>query len=246
MSEALRAAYAPERLGREWGYRDAVYATGRHRGLDVRKQNDRRTASVITDVIAIHRGRVVYVGRPNKSVELTVVIDRGEGVRGRFEFHSHCADPGVWPGAEVRPGDRLARNAGMNERPGLIDGSHDHIVISDWSDGAWNTNRPTYDPAPFIRAALDAAAPKPPKPAPVFMPPTEGDNPEMFIAKIKNGKGENDFAYYLVVPQGNGKPRAILLGSEGYRDNVKDAPIPIIGFVWQPSIDSLRVAVEGL
>lgn len=165
---SLLEAYAPERFGREWGYRSSDYAGGRHRGLDIRKQNEDQTASVVTDVVAIHDAVVDRVFRPNNKVGLTVVLDRGRGVRGRYEFHSHTADPGVYPGQAVHAGDRLARNAAMWENPGQISGSHDHIVISDYADGAWNTDRPTYDPAPFIHAALAAVAATQARP---FTPP---------------------------------------------------------------------------
>lgn len=70
----------------------------------------------------------------------------------------------------------------------------------------------------------------------------QGDN--MFIAKIKNNKG--DWDWFLIVPQGNAKPRAIVLGADGYGANTKDAPLPILQFSWAPSIAQLRESVQNL
>lgn len=83
-----------------------------------------------------------------------------------------------------------------------------------------------------------------PNPTPAPTPAYQQES-KMFIAKVKNGKGANDFAYFLVIPTG-AKMRAVILGSEGYRENVKEAPLPIITFVWQPSIDALKAAVDGV
>lgn len=225
----LQEAYAPERLGRPWGFKSSDYAGGYHRGLDVRKQNAGRTASIVTDVIAIHSGTVTYVGRPNKSLELTIVIDRGEGVKGRYESHSHSADASVKVGDRVEGGDRLARNARMNERPGQIRGVHDHVVISDWVDGAWNTRRATYDPMPFIEAALAAPAAAPASGAPITIP--------TFRRKIMYVLGKPGGDYFMV-----GQKRIHHLGS---MDDLRAAEA-----VFGPRVNcndrQFRVALVGL
>jgi SH3-like domain-containing protein len=160
-AEALLEAYGADRLGREYGYRDPeVYTlTGYHRGQDVRKQNREMTASVPTDVVAIDGGRIVYLDRPNGFIELTAVIDTGRPFgAGKYESHSHLAGAIVKVGDHVESGEKLARNADRDERPGTAwGGPHDHITITDYIDGAW-MKRPEYDPAHFIKAARLAAA----------------------------------------------------------------------------------------
>lgn len=156
---ALLEAYDDDRLGRPYKFWDRKVYTmkGYHRGQDIRKQNERKTASVVTDVVSLSAGKVVYIGRPNELLELTIVVDTGRG-RGRYEFHSHDAEPVVKKGQKVAAGEKLARNADEDENPGTAwGGPHDHLVISDYADGAW-MNRPEYDPLPFIKAARAAAA----------------------------------------------------------------------------------------
>lgn len=157
---SLIEAYAPERQGRVFGFFDTVYAwPHKHRGLDVREQEPGGRWSVVTDVIAIEGGEVVHAGpAPMGKLGGTVVIrtNRRTGT-GVYESHSHTV-PTVKRGDRVRPGDRIGRNASPNDlsiwRGTSWRGSHDHVVFSDFSDGAWNTSRPVFDPAPIIRAAL--------------------------------------------------------------------------------------------
>lgn len=148
--------YDPDRIGYRYGTPDSAYSKGYHRGQDVRKLNETGTASVVTDVEAIDDGVVVYVGRPNGLLAWTVVIDTGRA-RGRYESHSHMADISVGHGQRVSSGDRLGRNASMGEDHGFIDGVHDHITITDYLNGAWETSRPEYDPLPYIQAAYARA-----------------------------------------------------------------------------------------
>ena len=149
--------YAPDRIGYRYGTPDRAYSKGYHRGQDVRKLNESGTASVVTDVEAIDDGVVVYVGRPNGLLAWTVVIDTGRA-RGRYESHSHMADISVGVGQRVSSGDRLGRNASMREDRGFIDGVHDHVTITDYPGGAWETWRDEYDPLPFMQAAYARAA----------------------------------------------------------------------------------------
>ncbi len=148
--------YAPDRIGYRYGTPDRAYSKGYHRGQDVRKLNEAGTASVVTDVEAIDDGTVVYVGRPNDLLARTVVIDTGRA-RGRYESHSHMADISVGVGQRVSSGDRLGRNASMNEDHGFIDGVHDHVTITDRLDGAWVPWVDEYDPLPFMQAAYARA-----------------------------------------------------------------------------------------
>lgn len=147
--------YAPDRIGYRYHVPDAAYAKGYHRGQDVR-QIGPDGGSIITEVDAIDAGKVVYVGRPNALLQLTVVIDTGRA-NGRYESHSHMADVIVTVGQWVESGQRLGRNAGMDEKPGMVDGVHDHITITDAFNGAWMTWMDEYDPLPFINAAYQRA-----------------------------------------------------------------------------------------
>lgn len=146
--------YAPDRIGYRYHVPDTAYEKGYHRGQDVRERG--RRGSIITDVDAIDDGRVVYVGRPNDLLGLTVVIDTGRE-QGRYESHSHMAGVVVSVGQQVQSGQRLGRNAAMDENPGMVDGVHDHITITDAYNGAWMTWMDECDPLPFIQAAYARA-----------------------------------------------------------------------------------------
>lgn len=149
-TEAFKKAYAPDRIGRPWGYKSNDYTGGYHRGLDVREVHPSGNYSVVTEVIAISDGFVDYVGRPSTALGPTVRIRRDAG---GYEFHSHTVYY-ARVGQRTTAGTLLGRNATLSERPGLIAGVHDHIVFSDFADGAWNTSRATKDPYPFIQSAL--------------------------------------------------------------------------------------------
>lgn len=146
--------YAPDRIGYRYGTPDSAYSKGYHRGQDVRLRGP--YGSLVTQVDAIDDGVVVYVGRPNGLLAWTVVIDTGRA-RGRYESHSHMADISVGVGQRVSSGDRLGRNASMDEDHGFIDGVHDHVTITDRFDGAWVTWLNEYDPLPFMQAAYARA-----------------------------------------------------------------------------------------
>ena len=146
--------YAPDRIGYRYGTPDSAYSKGYHRGQDVRLRGP--YGSLVTQVDAIDDGTVVYVGRPNGLLAWTVVIDTGRA-RGRYESHSHMADISVGVGQRVSSGDRLGRNASMDEDHGFIDGVHDHVTITDRFDGAWVTWLDEYDPLPFMQAAYARA-----------------------------------------------------------------------------------------
>ena len=146
--------YAPDRIGYRYGTPDSAYLKGYHRGQDVRLRGP--YGSLVTQVDAIDDGTVVYVGRPNGLLGRTVVIDTGRA-KGRYESHSHMADISVGVGQRVSSGDRLGRNASMDESPGFVDGVHDHVTITDYPGGAWETWRDEYDPLPYMQAAYARA-----------------------------------------------------------------------------------------
>ncbi|BCJ76041.1 hypothetical protein CS0771_55850 [Catellatospora sp. IY07-71] len=49
--------------------------------------------------------------------------------------------------------------------------------------------------------------------------------------------------WYLVVPQGTNKPWAVVLGGDS---NTAASGIPVLNFTWDPSINALRAAVDGI
>lgn len=173
--------YAPDRIGYRYGVADDNYSKGYHRGQDVREKGP-RGGSVVTQVDAIDDGVMVYVGRPNSLLEATVVIDTGRA-EGRFESHSHMADVCVSVGDRVTSGQRLGRNADMDEHPGFIDGPHDHVTITDRVDGAWMTWVGEYDPLPFMQAAY-ARATAPASPSPNLL-----EDDIMLMLKINSPAG---------------------------------------------------------
>lgn len=155
MSETLAEVYGTERWGRAYGYRDSIYAGGWHRGQDIRKQNQNKTASVTHEVRAIRSGKVVYVGRKLK-IGLTIVLDVGDV----FESHSHLRNAQVKVGETVSKGELLAWTDTNRLTAGTSwGGPHDHVVFGKFYDTAWNTTRTPIDPRPFIRAALVKPAP---------------------------------------------------------------------------------------
>jgi hypothetical protein len=67
--------------------------------------------------------------------------------------------------------------------------------------------------------------------------PQEIEGEELvFIANV-NG------SFYLVVYQGNKKPQAVVLGGDS---NAAGSGVPVLNFTWQPSIDALKSAVDGI
>lgn len=64
----------------------------------------------------------------------------------------------------------------------------------------------------------------------------EEEEEPMFIANVKG-------SWFLVVPQGSNKPRAVVLGADSGADN---SGIPVLTFNWEDSINQLKNAVDGI
>lgn len=165
---SILEAYGPDRMGRPYGWRPPAGApnpytmTGYHRGQDVRKTNPTGAYSVVTDLVSLSAGVVSHVFQA-RSTGREIVVDTGRK-RGRYEIHCHGAAL-MRVGKKVASGARLGRSARADENPGTAwSAPHDHFVISDYPD-AGHVNRPTYDPLPFITAALAAAPDAAAKPA---------------------------------------------------------------------------------
>lgn len=66
--------------------------------------------------------------------------------------------------------------------------------------------------------------------------PPDQEVDDVFIANVKGN-------WYLVLPQGTSKPRAVVLGGDS---NAAASGIPVLNFTWDPSINALRAAVDGI
>ena len=154
--------YAPENMGREYGYRPIggelnPYTNGYHRGQDIRLLAPGGGHSVVCDVVSLSQGRVVRI-YSTRVLGLIVVIDTGRPTR-RYEAHCHLADISVHVGQEVQSGTRLARTATWGEFTGSgWGGCHDHFVAGDHDDVADNTGRREYDPRALIADVLASLA----------------------------------------------------------------------------------------
>lgn len=67
-------------------------------------------------------------------------------------------------------------------------------------------------------------------------PLENSDGEIMFIANV-NG------SYYVIIYQGNTKPLAVVLGADS---GAVASGIPVLNFTWQPSVDALKIAVDGI
>lgn len=212
---ALVEAYNGSRRGRPFGYYDPLYAWPHtHRGADYRQQNKEQTASIVTHVVAIEGGEVVYAGRApefngkagGKIGGVIAIKTSRKAGSGIYEIHSHTI-PAVKVGDKVAPGQKIGRNAGWQDdaswRGTSWRGCHDHIVFSDYYDGAWNTNRKVYDPEPVIQASLKRHPVPPPTPTPSKPAPTLEESDDMGIRIIgtpKDGTSREPFHRYIVIP----------------------------------------------
>lgn len=143
-------------LGRPFGFRDAVYAGGWHRGQDIPGAVREmpwlgKNIPLLRDGNLFHRGYKPKLG-------YVWVYKVGD------EFDTYCHT--------MSTGDRTFRLAAWGEPAGSSwGGPHLHLVRSrDW-DAAWNTAKPVLDPRPIIQARLASVA-GPDKP-PVVIDPEE-------------------------------------------------------------------------
>lgn len=218
---ALAEAYAPDRRGRIFGFFDRLYAWPHtHRGADYRAQNAAKTASIVTHVVAIEGGEVVYAGRApmfngkagGKIGGVIAIKTSRKAGTGVYEIHSHTI-PAVKVGDIVAPGQKIGRNAGWMDAASWQGtswrGCHDHIVFSDSYDGAWSTIRRVFDPEPIIRAALRRHPVPTPTPTPAGgqtapVPPLEKEEVDDMGIRIlgtpRNGTEHKPFHRYIVIP----------------------------------------------
>jgi len=214
LTETLAQVYGDERWGRAYLYKDAIYATGYHRGQDIRKQNANKTASVSHNVLALNAGEVVYVGRKTK-IGLTIVIETNRAIgTGRFESHSHLRNAQVKVGDTVKIGTYLADTDTNRSTAGTSwGGPHDHITFTDHLSGAWNTAYKTYDPRPIIKAARAYTPPKPPAPK----PSTGGNKGDVPVVPepLKKKETKMLICYIPKDPKTAGRNNYFIIGESG-------------------------------
>jgi len=173
-----------------------------------------------TTIRAIAGGLVTFVGLLNPAAGYTVIVDHGGGIT---SLYMHNA------AHHVRRGDRIPEGhpiATMGDS-GNATGDCCHLEI--------RVHGKSVEPLSYVRQRLTAA---PATGGGTDTPPqttiiTEiGDH--MFIADCPNGS-------FLIVPQGNGKPRAVVLdGGSG----VERAGIPRLKFESAGSLGMLSAAVQ--
>lgn len=170
-------------------------------------------------VRAIAAGTVVQVGTPGGwTGGGTQVWIQHDGFLSR-SLHLIKGSPVVHVGQKVEAGDAL----GSMGRTGTASGVHLHLEIV--------VNGVQIDPVTFIFARL--AAPTAGTGTPTITTPTEIGE-EMFIADCANG-------WFLVVPQGGGKPRAVSLDGDS---GAAKSGLPVLKFRTAGSMKMLTAAVQ--
>ena len=226
--------YAPDRIGYRYGVPDNAYSKGYHRGQDVRLRGP--YGSLVTQVDAIDDGVVVYVGRPNGLLAWTVVINTGRA-NGRYESHSHMADISVGVGQRVSSGDRLGRNASMDEDHGFIDGVHDHVTITDRFDGAWVTWLDEYDPLPFMQAAYARATQG---------SAAAGGGANTFHPTNQVRQSEEDNIMLMIKLKGTRNDHLVALGEGIFRHFIGSDPYELIKNISRSADDWQEVNIAAL
>ncbi|MFD6260582.1 M23 family metallopeptidase [Micromonospora chalcea] len=173
-----------------------------------------------TPVMAAANGTIRFVKADTSTATGRVVGMAHDD--GNYTRHLHLSAIAVSPGQRVSRGQTIAYSG--SSANGSEYGVGPHVHTSLWLNTASPTDfRATVD---FESWAGDVANPNPPD--------QEAD--DVFIANVKGN-------WYLVVPQGTGKPRAVVLGGDS---NAAASGIPVLNFTWDPSISALRAAVDGI
>jgi hypothetical protein len=167
--------------GREYGYRDAVYAGGWHRGQDV-PGAVKELPWLGKNIPLLRPGKLYYRGYKTK-IGYVWVYNVGD------EYDAYC---------HVMATSATAfRLATWGEKTGSSwGGPHLHLVRSKYWDAAWNTNRAVLDPRPVIKSRL-AETSKPAgggaTPVPV---PTTLEEDDMILEFTKPVKSNNVYAIH--------------------------------------------------
>ncbi|MFI6128535.1 M23 family metallopeptidase [Micromonospora sp. NPDC051141] len=141
---------------------------------------------------------------------------------GNYTRHLHLSRIAVSTGQRVSRGQTIAYSGASAN--GSDQGVGPHVHTSLWL----NTGSPTNFGATtdFENHVGDGGNPD----------PSDQEAEEVFIANVKG-------SWYLVVPQGSGKPRAVVLGGDS---NAAASGLPVLNFTWDPSVNALRAAVDGI
>ncbi|GAA2374185.1 hypothetical protein Cme02nite_03220 [Catellatospora methionotrophica] len=141
---------------------------------------------------------------------------------GNYSRHLHLSRITVATGQRVSRGQTIAYTGASAN--GSDSGVGPHVHTSLWLNTANPTNfRATVD---FETYAGNVTTPTPP----------DQEVADVFIANVKGN-------WYLVVPQGTNKPRAVVLGGDS---NAAGSGIPVLHFTWDPSVNALKAAVDGI
>lgn len=146
--------------GREFGYKDSVYAGGWHRGQDI-PGSVKAMPWGGKNIPILRPGKLYYRGYKTK-IGYVWVYKVGD------EFDAYCHT--------MATGATTFRLATWGEKTGSSwGGPHLHLVRSKYWDAAWNTNRAVMDPRPVIKNRIaEMSRPASTKP-PVVISPNEGD-----------------------------------------------------------------------
>lgn len=140
---------------------------------------------------------------------------------GNYTRHLHLSSVAVAQGQRVSRGQLIAYSGASANGSDRGVGAHVHTSL--WL----NTGSPTDFAGTVDFENYVGSAPTP-------IPDKESD--EVFIANVAG-------SWYLIVPQGSGKPRGIVLGGDS---NAGNSGLPVLNFTWGPSVTALRAAVDGV
>ncbi|MGA4731217.1 M23 family metallopeptidase [Micromonospora taraxaci] len=173
-----------------------------------------------TPVQAAANGTVRYVKTDTSTATGRVVGMAHDD--GNYTRHLHLSSITVSTGQRVSRGQTIAYSGASAN--GSNSGVGPHVHTSLWLNTGSPTNfRATVD---FETYVGDVTNPNPP----------DQEVDDVFIANVKGN-------WYLVLPQGTSKPRAVVLGGDS---NAAASGIPVLNFTWDPSINALRAAVDGI
>ncbi|MEU0547647.1 M23 family metallopeptidase [Micromonospora sp. NPDC005979] len=173
-----------------------------------------------TPVMAAANGTIRFVKTDTSTATGRVVGMAHDD--GNYTRHLHLSRIIVANGQRVSRGQAIAYTGASAN--GSDSGVGPHVHTSLWlNTGSPTDFRATVD---FESYVGDVTAPNPP----------DQEVDEVFIANVKG-------SWYLVVPQGTSKPRAVVLGGDS---NAAASGIPVLNFSWDPSINALRAAVDGI
>ncbi|MGW5556138.1 M23 family metallopeptidase [Micromonospora sp. NPDC003944] len=173
-----------------------------------------------TPVAAAANGTIRYVKTDTSSATGRVVGMAHDD--GNYTRHLHLSSIAVSAGQRVSRGQTIAYSGASAN--GSNNGVGPHVHTSLWlSTGSPTNFRATVD---FENYVGDVTNPNPP----------DQEVDDVFIANVKGN-------WYLVVPQGTAKPRAVVLGGDS---NAAASGIPVLNFSWDPSVNALRAAVDGI